>query len=233
MGSSSLAAVCDPPLTLLESRFAYKGLTAGAGKTVLCGKTIQHLRSKVSTTAESPMVIYFFFDFNDPVKQTVEGMVRSLICQLAIASTEVPESLTKLFKKHRNSRSSESGMTTDDWIQALLSISQDLGECYAIVDALDECEDSGQRLLVATIKRLCQDTPKQMKWMFTCRPSSVLVREMTGIGVEHIQMSQTTINADIERYLSAKFDNDPDLESFSQTSRSLIVQSITAKAGGM
>jgi hypothetical protein len=56
---------------------------------------------------------------------------------------------------------------------------------------------------------------------------------MTSIEVGHIQMSDTTVGADIERYLSERFDEDPDLESFRQTPRSLIVKRITAKAGGM
>ncbi|KAK5409380.1 hypothetical protein LTR06_006953 [Exophiala xenobiotica] len=207
--------------------------SSGAGKTVLCGKSIRYLRTKDSATGKTPLVIYFFFDFNDPGKQTVEGMVRCLIHQIAAASTDVPESLMRLFKRNRSSRSSDSVMSTEAWIQTLLSITQAAGPCHAVVDALDECEDSGQRLLVTTIKRLCQNTPQSMKWMFTCRPSSVLVREMTSIEVGHIQMSDTTVDADIERYLSERFDEDPDLESFSQTARSLIVKKITAKAGGM
>lgn len=38
-------------------------------------------------------VAYYFFDFNDPAKQTVEGLLRCLIFQLAVSSEKTPQVL--------------------------------------------------------------------------------------------------------------------------------------------
>jgi DNA replication protein DnaC len=50
----------------------------GCGKTILSSAIIENLRASLG----SQFVLYFYFDFNNTAKQSLQNMIRSLISQL-------------------------------------------------------------------------------------------------------------------------------------------------------
>jgi Cdc6-like AAA superfamily ATPase len=68
----------------------------GSGKTLLSAKVISLLREK-----QGAMPLYLFFDFNDPTKQTLESLLRSLISQLHRVSKNAKKVLETAFSERK------------------------------------------------------------------------------------------------------------------------------------
>jgi predicted ATPase len=102
---------------------------AGCGKTILSSTIIEHL-SNVATPDQT--LLYFYFDFNDKNKQTLEKMLRSLAIQLYQAQPDDRGPLEQLWGKGQNQPSQES---LSDVLLAMLSR---LNNVSIVLDALDE-----------------------------------------------------------------------------------------------
>lgn len=68
----------------------------GCGKTILSSTVLEHLH----TGQETKPVIYFYFDFSDTNKQTLENMIWSLISQLCHEREETRVYLTSFWESH-------------------------------------------------------------------------------------------------------------------------------------
>jgi hypothetical protein len=107
----------------------------GCGKTVLSSTILQNLLQRGDDNS-GQVVAYFYFNFNDVQKQHAEPMLRSLICQFARQTAEVPASLDTLFSSHDNGRRQPS---LDALLQVARQMMQQLLQVYVVLDALDEC----------------------------------------------------------------------------------------------
>jgi hypothetical protein len=65
----------------------------GAGKTILSSTIIENIKA-LRATKPSHKYIYFYFDFHDHHKQTVTGLLRSLIAQLSVCQPQLPDPQT-------------------------------------------------------------------------------------------------------------------------------------------
>ncbi|KAK4897326.1 hypothetical protein LTR27_004846 [Elasticomyces elasticus] len=128
---------------------------SGCGKTVLSSAIISDLRNDAKS--ETSVTVYFFFDINDPKKQSVEGMLRSLIFQLY---QQAPASRAHLEKIHGGEQAQ---------IQTLLAVwtvmCSAVDEVSVMIDALDECK-SREDLL----RRLPSVKCEHVRLLITSRP---------------------------------------------------------------
>jgi hypothetical protein len=100
----------------------------GCGKTILSSTIIEYLGHNSSA---SPLVLYFYFDFSDSGKQTLNSMLRSLVLQVYQQQEKVRRQVDSLHKLHHQiSTSSLTSMLRD-----MLSTMDDI---YIVLDALDE-----------------------------------------------------------------------------------------------
>ena len=70
---------------------------AGCGKTILSSTIIEHLKSR-----STQPLLYFYFDFTDSEKQTLRGVVCSLISQLYHTCKSAQEPLDALFSSFKD-----------------------------------------------------------------------------------------------------------------------------------
>ncbi|KAF2224155.1 nucleoside phosphorylase domain-containing protein, partial [Elsinoe ampelina] len=70
----------------------------GCGKTVLSSTIISHLRQHDTARHH---VLYFYFDFADRSKQTLEAAVRSLLIQMVAMDPKREEALRSLWRSHK------------------------------------------------------------------------------------------------------------------------------------
>ncbi|RYO92150.1 hypothetical protein DL762_001808 [Monosporascus cannonballus] len=108
----------------------------GCGKTVLSSTILEDLQTSVSRI---PTLLYFYFDFNDTMKQSLESMVRTLIYQLYFKS---PDELDTLYSSCESGKSQPS---IDSRCNTLQHMMQQAGEVWIVLDALDECPTRQQR----------------------------------------------------------------------------------------
>jgi len=196
-------------------------MLAGAGKTVICSKAIKHLTRNRAISDYNPSIIYFFFDFSDVAKQSVEGLIRSLIFQLIAKLEEVPNVVQKLYSYHQNAPSLTALPPLEDWRDILISLLRTTEASFVFIDALE------------ILQKLFKETGSRAKWFLTCRPSQSSISMLQDIGFAHILMDTGVIDNDIERYLSTRLKKDTNLASFGPLARDLIVSQLKSKSSGM
>jgi Cdc6-like AAA superfamily ATPase len=114
----------------------------GCGKTVLSATIIEHLNKQQH--GSSHVILYFFFDFTDSRKQTLDKLLRSLVMQLYSKCENSRGDLEKLLLVCENGHqqpSYESLFTT--FIQMMGQVEK----LQIVIDALDECTTRGDLLL--------------------------------------------------------------------------------------
>ncbi|KAI9809040.1 MAG: hypothetical protein M1825_002329 [Sarcosagium campestre] len=103
----------------------------GCGKTILSSTIVQNLGS----TLPSPSFLYFYFTFTEPDKQSLDGMIRSLIGQIYFKYEDVRKQLDLLFSACSNGHQQP---TTASLCTTFLHMLQQVGEVWIVLDALDE-----------------------------------------------------------------------------------------------
>ncbi|KAI4751095.1 Pfs, NACHT and ankyrin domain protein [Aureobasidium sp. EXF-3400] len=104
----------------------------GCGKTVLSSNIIERLSS---ATTPAQVVLYFYFDFNDANKQTLESMLRSLVSQLYQTQPATRGSLEQSWESHKKGQRQLSRTSLMDVLAIMLSKVKELS---IVLDALDE-----------------------------------------------------------------------------------------------
>jgi Cdc6-like AAA superfamily ATPase len=106
----------------------------GCGKTILSSSIIEYLRQPQSNTAFP--LLYFYFDFNDNRKQTLDGALRSLISQLADQSASASKEAELLHKSNKDGNEQPSTQTLSQTLHKMLTVAS---HTRIVLDALDEC----------------------------------------------------------------------------------------------
>lgn len=105
----------------------------GCGKTIISSAIIENLDRNIS---QSRVLLYFYFNFNDTSKQSLESMIRSLISQLFHKREDTRKHLDSLFSSCNDG---DRQPTTESLCKSLLLMIQQTDEVWIVLDALDEC----------------------------------------------------------------------------------------------
>ncbi|KAH7086508.1 ankyrin repeat-containing domain protein [Paraphoma chrysanthemicola] len=139
---------------------------AGCGKTVLSSTIVEDLQK----TSPRLNILYFYFDFSDPTKQTLENMVRSFVNQLDRMHEKTPEQLASLF-----SSCEQTGCQPrlESLCQILFQVMDSLEDIYVVIDALDECQTRRgpySEGLLSWIMKLFGSGSRNVHFLATSRP---------------------------------------------------------------
>ncbi|TKA37928.1 hypothetical protein B0A54_10530 [Friedmanniomyces endolithicus] len=175
----------------------------GCGKTVLSSTIIEDLRASSATSATA-LLLYFYFDFNDQQKQTCDGALRSLVCQMAHQSDSAFDQLDHL---RRNGQSSIQELS-----QTLEKMLNGGDRVTIVLDALDECTTRDQ--LLKWIQRLMASEIASLKMVVTSRKvyDINLVFEKFVKEEATIPLQQHHVDVDIRAYVHARIRTDSDWE---------------------
>ena len=186
---------------------------------------------QTTSIADEGHVAYHFFDFNDPAKQTIEGMLRSLVFQVAVLSETIPKPLEALYSRHHKDRGLATEPIVGEWFSTLLALMEGKDAFYIVIDALDECHDEGQ--LAETIDSLASRSPVSTRWLVTSQISDKASSFRHYSGFQTLQIESSAVDHDIATFLNAILENDPKLRHFVSSAKKLIRSTIQAKARGM
>jgi ankyrin repeat domain-containing protein 50 len=151
--------------------------------------------------------MYYFFDFNDSAKQKVEGMIRSLVYQLVSKADKIPDVVAHEYKRQNSERHSAVDSRLAVWVVIFQELLENAHRPFILIDALDECDETEQTLLVSTFQKLLGEKDLLVKWLFTCRPTSLFAGIMAVPGCLHISMQAQVIDKDIHKYLSSRLES--------------------------
>ena len=202
----------------------------GCGKTVLSSSIIEGLRQTLTDT--SPMILYFYFDFNDNRKQTLESAIRSLLWQMTKYSGSYPKELEQLYgvcKDGRDEASEQALIQTLD--KALRG-----ANCVRIVfDALDEC--TNRPVLLPWLTQLAREQTSNVQIIATSRREHDIEVEFEKWLEKRAIMTlqQLDVDADIAAYVGVRLRADPQLQRWRGKPKvqDEIEASLMGKANGM
>ncbi|SCO84738.1 uncharacterized protein FRV6_08865 [Fusarium oxysporum] len=172
---------------------------AGCGKTILSTTILDHLlRIDTYTT------LAFFFDFNDPKKQKLEDLLRSLAVQLYYTGNDAARRLDSLFTSHDGGRRQPDTNALSACVDAMIQIA---GKVFIIIDALDEC--IAREELLQWLKHLAS---RKAQLIVTGRPEvefqSAIPRSFGKRNC--VQLDKNVVNGDIRSYVEATLEQKPD-----------------------
>lgn len=104
----------------------------GCGKIILSSTIIEDLEKR--DASQKPL--YFYFDFTDTYKQSLDKMVRSLTSQL-YRRESVQRHLHSLYSSCEDGKRQPS---VDSLCKTFQDMIQQVGEVWIVLDALDECQ---------------------------------------------------------------------------------------------
>ncbi|KAI4853704.1 Pfs, NACHT and ankyrin domain protein [Aureobasidium sp. EXF-8845] len=200
----------------------------GCGKTVLSSTIIEHL--KQDTTCH--LLLYFYFDFNDGKKQSLDDLLRSLIEQVYQLQPESRQSLEKIWTSHDEGIRQPSTSSLQSVLQDMLS---GVGSVSIVLDALDESKPREE--LLAWLKTLIQSTHVSCRLLVISRREEDIESAFQSWthAEERILIQQDEVNKDISTYVIDRVRNGDDLKRWRSRPdlQKEIETRLMKKAGGM
>ena len=196
----------------------------GAGKTVLCSTIIEHVKT---ICGNDTRYAYFYFDFNDPQKQTVVGMLRSIILQLCVGNAQLLGELCELYRQRNDGRQQP---TLQGLTKSLLSLFVNNRRLYLILDALDECSERGKLLdIISQIVR----AKDHANLFVTSRKEKDITDALQGIFGSQLDLRGDLIDADIDLHVRRCLESDRCLQKWNAQIKQEILEALVQGADGM
>src|SRR4029077_9425636 len=153
----------------------------GIGKSTMAITLVEELPKKPVFSTGDKTLAYFFFDSGSRDRKTSTAMLRSLLWQLI---TQHPQ-LARFLQPKSEVQDQNLFTSFDALWDIFLSVANDptTGEKYFIIDALDECQQDSQNLL---LRRLCEtfqhsdsaECPSNIHVLITSRPYPEIREEL-------------------------------------------------------
>jgi hypothetical protein len=172
-------------------------------------------------------VAFFYFDFNN--KDTPPDVVcRSLIEQLTVQSTTIPQALETLFSKNAGARRS---MTQEELMSTLKTIIGGFQAVFIIFDALDECPERSKFLAaIADIHHWELDT---LHLLGTSRKERDIEDTLSGLVSHEVPMDEKRLDGDIRLHVSRTVKDDTKFRMFSAVEKEMVMTTLIEGAHGM
>ena len=166
----------------------------GYGKTVFSSTVIEELKRH-----EAPVVLYFYFRFDDIHKQTLEYAVRALLQQFRARLSGNWKRLDLLFSSCAEGRQQP---TIESLCTVLREKFQQTEEVWIVLDALDECDEKEgppNQALLSWIESLVQAEESNVHMLVTSRPEHYIDSKIREFANDQyiIQLQSDLVNDDI------------------------------------
>jgi hypothetical protein len=183
---------------------------------------------KLSVASPGIALAYFYFDFNGNARRTVESLVRSIISQFFAQMVETNSPLDDLF-----SRSEEGARQVPytSLFATILPTVRGFKKTYVIVDALDECLECEE--LLQTLKTIHWWAENSIHILVTSRQTSEIREVLGGVTSDNLCVHDSSIDQDVNLYLTACLTNDWKLARLPADVRADIQKTLNDKSDGM
>ncbi|OBT57875.1 hypothetical protein VE04_02094 [Pseudogymnoascus sp. 24MN13] len=205
----------------------------GAGKTILCSTVIQELQSRSQPVANSPeqpeisTIVYFYFDFRNSEQQHTEGMLCSLLGQLANKLSGVPEEICALCDIYKDKTSRPS---SEELVAILtLVIQKYFDKVYVALDALDECSE--RQVLLPILHQLMDS--KCASIFLTSRREHDIQKSLSKVSIYSAAIESTDVALDVELFVNRQIKAIESLRDLNVDLQNEIIQELVGGAKGM
>ena len=190
---------------------------------------INHIQEKHKDTGLFP-ILYFYFDYKVPSKQSYTGMLRSLIVQCCGYMNHPPECI---LERYESCRKTNSPPSQKDLSQILAELLQCLQKVYIVLDGLDESPD--QREVIRWAQHQTKAVGLHVHLMIFSRKETVIERTLLPCVWSHISLNDTVekVDSDIDELITYELEEDDDLSRWSTPEKNLMRTTLIDKAHGM
>lgn len=200
----------------------------GCGKTILSASVLEDLRE---FEEPGPIILYFYFDFKDKAKQSLDGMLRSLVAQLYQLSEASQNHFRDAYFAHNNGGQQPSTQTLGEMLQKMI---KEVKNVKIVLDALDECENRME--LLPRLKSISEWGESLQMIMTSRKEEDIRYSLSQWILREYIIcIDASAINDDIREYVQSRVRTSEDLKRWRSRPdvQILIEKKLMAKANGM
>jgi Cdc6-like AAA superfamily ATPase len=207
-----------------------KVFKAGAGKTKLVSKVVDHLTEYLHGEA----LAYFYCDRNQDPRRQPENILRSFVKQLAMSRDQdaIQHCLAQLYEqKHREGFSSNK-ISSEECETLLIQLIQAYPQSFLVLDALDECDQQLRGDLIEAFNRLV-NTSKGLKIFISSRRDADLKHQLekkSNVGIE-----ATDNQKDISTFVAETIQRNQEVRRIPipKDLQDRIVETLLEKSGGM
>jgi Cdc6-like AAA superfamily ATPase len=175
----------------------------GSGKTILSSTITEYLEN----TYPERLLLYFYFDFTDSSKQTLENVVRSLVSQLYCKRRDTQMLLDLLFSSNGKGQRQPS---CESLCRVFFQMVDQAKDVYVVLDALDECKTRiGSRFegLLNWLGTLLQSDQRNVHLLVTSRPEydiETVLNTLAKSEDDIIPIQSNLIQDDIRSYVHTR-----------------------------
>ena len=173
-------------------------------------------------------IAYFYFDFNDTEKQRHDRFTRSLVEQLAWQSVNALAFLDSVVSRKQNANEQPKQEELELTLQQMLG---DFEETFIIIDALDECEEREELILL--LVKLKSWGGEKMHVLVTSRKERDIEEGLAPLLTREIRLQSALVDKDICNYISERLRNDTKLRKWPTNVREEIERALIDGAQGM
>ncbi|KAF7362625.1 Ankyrin repeat domain-containing protein 50 [Mycena venus] len=188
---------------------------------------IQQLFNNRALQNDSMAIAYFYFDFTNLAKQSVDNALRRLVLQLSRQSPAPYKTLKQQYDRCN-------GLTIPNYLELLVILQKHLAmfDCtYLILDALDEAEDHDH--VSDFVETICAWPNTQLHILITSQIRPVFEKRFTLLkNLSQITIHKDTPSADIRLYISSELALRREFQGW-KSKWAEITDSIMEKSAGM
>ena len=186
---------------------------------------------------ESARVAYFYFDFRHQAKQSIYGLLSSLLVQLAAQSNPYHSILSRLKKDNRIRMWQWGEYPLRQCLKDMLTLPKQ-PPVYIILDALDECPVSGipspREYVLRLIKELVDLQIHNLRICATSRPDVYINADLERPSFHHVWIDTRREHAnDIAIYIRSICESDSIMKHWEYDCRERVVDTLIRKNNGM
>ncbi|KIJ33579.1 hypothetical protein M422DRAFT_264520 [Sphaerobolus stellatus SS14] len=210
---------------------------SGSGKSVLCSAIIDDIKDFCgSLSGVSAMLAYFYCDFRDVQKQGLYGLVSSLLYQLSAQSESCYNILCSKYESE--SCRGQHKPTETMLIQYLKDMLALQIRTYLVIDAIDECPNSGlhsqRESVLKLFDKLIGSHYSNVHICITSRPEIDIMNTLAPLVSQHMTLHSECGQMDaISLYVQSVFNSDVKFQTWRRRDKELAITKLAEQANGM
>jgi hypothetical protein len=188
--------------------------------------------------SRSALVAYYYFDFKDPAKRDVRGLLASLILQFVDNSDPCWDILSQLHKTcHGSDQPSEAELA--QCLNSMLDLPGQI-PTYIILDAVDECPNTGipsaRERVLDVVKDLVQSNRSNLFICITSRPKQDINTTLNSLTPPPRRVSLHEEGGqmeDIKSFIRSFVMNDQTMRGWKEEVKEHVIRELSEHAQGM
>ena len=167
-----------------------------------------------------------YFDYRDQGHQSLDGVVTSLLRQVASQKPMLPVSLAELYTKFRERNQRPQAK---DLELALLHVCHDFDQIFILIDALDECDEAVRRKDFLPFLTTLQQNPR-IRLFVTSRPHLEDIRKALEPAPQIVVQAS---DADLRKYLKKMIEDSGNADIIDEDFRQYLIDTVAKRAQKM